>query len=202
MAVAERVQNGSAAPRPANRPGSKETSIVVTEFLYAIAWPGAGRSLASPWLVRGIAAAVTVPFTAWLLYATRRKPPITSSTDHPPNQFGPPPRSPWVVLLTGALALVPSLVRATPSTTYWAPSTASGQAWKTPHVTYDTYFGKGPAAGSQGAPNYPIDTGLTMGILPSSKSHRQGSPARPPRIPGDVPARRRRAPGQEVRIDR
>ena len=64
---------------------------------------------------------------------------------------------------------MPSLVRATPSTTYWAPSTANCQAWKTPHVTYDTYFGKGPAAGSAGAPNYPIDTGLTMGILPSSK---------------------------------
>ena len=134
-----------------------------------IAWPGAGRSFASPWLAYGIAAAVTVPFTAWLLYGTRRKPPITSSTDRPPNQFGPPPRSPWVVVLTAALVLVPSLVRATPSTTYWAPSTANCQAWKTPHVTYDTYFGKGPAAGSAGAPNYPIDTGLTMGILPSSK---------------------------------
>ena len=114
---------------------------MLTEFLYAIAWPGAGRILASPWLAAcGIAAAVTVPFTVWLLYATRRKPP----TDRPPNQFGPPPRSPWVVLLTGALALMPSLVRATPSTTYWAPSTANCQAFGVPHITYDTYFGKGP----------------------------------------------------------
>ena len=39
------------------------------------------------------------------------------------------------------------------------------QARAGPHVTYDTYFGKGPAAGSQGAPNYPMDTGLTAGIL-------------------------------------
>jgi hypothetical protein len=151
---------------------------VLTQFLYAITWPGAGRSLASPWLVYGIAVAVTLPFTIWLLHGTRRKPP--SSEDRPPNQFGPPPRSPWVALLTAALALVPSLVRATPSTTYWAPSTANGQAFGVPHVTYDTYFDKGPAAGSV----------------------RQGPPARRPRIPLDVPARRRRAPGQEVRIDR
>lgn len=69
----------------------------------------------------------------------------------------------------GILALLPSLAGATPSTTYWAPSTASCQAWGVPHVTYDTYFGKGPAAGNQGAPNYPIDTGLTAGFLPFKK---------------------------------
>jgi hypothetical protein len=68
-----------------------------------------------------------------------------------------------------AMALVPMLAGATPSTTYWAPSTAACQAPGVPHVTYDTYFGKGPAAGSQGAPNYPIDTGLTIGLLPSKK---------------------------------
>jgi hypothetical protein len=58
-----------------------------------IAWPGAGRWPASPWLVQSIALAVTVPFTVWLLHATRRQP-VTSSADRPPNQFGPPPRSP------------------------------------------------------------------------------------------------------------
>lgn len=47
--------------------------------------------------------------------------------------------------------------------------TASCQARGVPHVTYDTYFWKGPAAGSQGAPNYPIDTGLTVGFLPSDR---------------------------------
>lgn len=67
-------------------------SGMLIPLLELIAWPGAGRSLASPWLAAyGIAAAVTGPFTVWLLYATRRKPPIT--TDRPPNQFGPPPRS-------------------------------------------------------------------------------------------------------------
>jgi hypothetical protein len=73
-----------------------------------------------------------------------------------------------VILLVG-IAIVPSLASATPSTTYWAPSTAACQARGVPHVTYDTYFGKGPSAGSQGAPNYPIDTGLTVGVLPFEK---------------------------------
>lgn len=74
-----------------------------------------------------------------------------------------------LVLSTIGFTAVPSLALATPSTTYWAPSTASCQARGVPHVTYDTYFGKGPAAGSQGAPNYPIDTGLTVGFLPFEK---------------------------------
>jgi hypothetical protein len=56
-----------------------------------IAWPGAGRSTVSAWLELAITLAVTVPFTVWLLYSTRRKPP--SAADRPPNQFGPPPRA-------------------------------------------------------------------------------------------------------------
>ena len=70
--------------------------------------------------------------------------------------------------LVGVAAL-PSVAFATPSTTYWAPSTASCQAKYTPHITYDTYFGKGTPPPGAGAPTYPVDTGLTMGILPSSK---------------------------------
>jgi hypothetical protein len=54
----------------------------------------------------------------------------------------------------------------TPSTTFWAPSTASCQDWAVPHLTYDTYFDKGAPAGTQGAPNYPVDTGVTVGFLP------------------------------------
>jgi hypothetical protein len=69
----------------------------------------------------------------------------------------------------GTIALVPAMALATPSTTYWAPSTASCQARGVPHITYDTYFWKGPAAGAAGAPNYPIDTGLTVGFLPFAK---------------------------------
>jgi hypothetical protein len=86
-----------------------------------------------------------------------------------------------VVISTSA-----SLALATPSTTYWAPSTASCQAWGVPHVTYDTYFGKGPAAGSQGAPNYPIDTGLTVGFLPGKKV--QGEAGFDLLLPSDYPA--------------
>lgn len=73
-----------------------------------------------------------------------------------------------VVLLAGVVAL-PSEAFATPSTTYWTPSTATCQARGVPHVTYDSYFRKGEAAGSAGAPNYPIDMGLTVGFLPSDK---------------------------------
>lgn len=61
----------------------------------------------------------------------------------------------------GAVALAPAAAFATPSTTYWAPSVATCQAYKTPHVTYDTYYGK--------KTEYPVDTGLTMGILPGDK---------------------------------
>lgn len=58
---------------------------------------------------------------------------------------------------------------ATPSSTYWAPSTASCQAWNTPHLTYDSYFGQGPSAVTSGAPNYPTDIGITTGFLPFEK---------------------------------
>lgn len=71
--------------------------------------------------------------------------------------------------MTLGLGLVPSGAFATPSTTYWAPSTAACQAFAVPHITYDTYYGKGPLAGAAGAPNFPIDTGLTIGFIPGSK---------------------------------
>ncbi len=71
---------------------------------------------------------------------------------------------------SAALALlVPAIASATPTTTFWSPATASCQPRYVPHVTYDTYFAKGPAAGSQGAPNYPVDLGLSAGILPFDK---------------------------------
>jgi hypothetical protein len=50
---------------------------------------------------------------------------------------------------------------ATPSTTYWAPSTTYIQPYLVPHITYDTYFWKNAA--------YPIDTGITIGVLPFEK---------------------------------
>lgn len=68
-----------------------------------------------------------------------------------------------------AAVLVPAIAQATPSTTFWAPTVATCQAKYVPHVTYDTYFGKGTPPPGAGAPTYPIDTGLTMGVLPWSK---------------------------------
>jgi hypothetical protein len=62
-----------------------------------------------------------------------------------------------------AIVGLPAAALATPSTTYWAPSVATCQAFAVPHITYDTYYGN-----AQGA-SYPIDTGLTMGILKSDK---------------------------------
>jgi len=58
---------------------------------------------------------------------------------------------------------------ATPSTTYWAPSTTFVQGYLVPHITYDTYFGKGIYPGQAGSPIYPVTTGLTMGVLPWEK---------------------------------
>ena len=66
---------------------------------------------------------------------------------------------------------VTSAAWATPSTTYWAPSTTYVQPYLVPHVTYDTYFGKGhiPGFGAGDSPTYPVTTGLTMGVLPWDK---------------------------------
>ncbi len=72
--------------------------------------------------------------------------------------------------LTGCAALAwTTTAAATPSTTYWAPSTTYVQPFLVPHVTYDTYFGRGTAAGQAGSPIYPVTTGLTMGVLPYEK---------------------------------
>ena len=66
------------------------------------------------------------------------------------------------VVMTAAVAtIVPAAAQATPSTIYWAPSVATCQAFGVPHITYDTY------ASTTGA--YPIDTGLTVGLLPGNK---------------------------------
>lgn len=74
-----------------------------------------------------------------------------------------------VALLVAGTALVPAMASATPTTTYWAPSTALCQPKARPHITYDTYFGKGTPPPGAGAPAYPIDTGLEMGVLPWDK---------------------------------
>jgi hypothetical protein len=68
--------------------------------------------------------------------------------------------------LSAAVFLVALAAQATPSTTFWAPSTTAIQPFLVPHITYDTYFWNKPASGANGSPIYPVTTGLTMGVLP------------------------------------
>ncbi len=72
----------------------------------------------------------------------------------------------FVQLAALALLIRAGAAGATPTTTYWAPSTTGVQPYLVPHITYDTYFWRGATAGQPGSPLYPIDTGLTMGVLP------------------------------------
>jgi hypothetical protein len=69
-------------------------------------------------------------------------------------------------LIPAALLAFATAASATPTTTFWAPSTTAIQPFLTPHITYDTYFWKGPIAGQAGSPLYPVTTGITMGVLP------------------------------------
>ena len=68
--------------------------------------------------------------------------------------------APKAIAAAALLALARAAL-ATPSTTYWTVATTYTQPFLVPHVTYDTYFGE-PGA-------FPVDTGLTMGVLPFEK---------------------------------
>lgn len=59
-------------------------------------------------------------------------------------------------LLAALIALAPA-AQATPTTVVWSPATAAIQPFGVAHLTYDTYFGAGV---------YPVDVGLTAGLLP------------------------------------
>jgi hypothetical protein len=65
------------------------------------------------------------------------------------------------ILAACALALTAQTAWATPSTLFWTPATTYIQPFLVPHVTFDTYFND--------KANYPLDMGLTMGILPFEK---------------------------------
>jgi hypothetical protein len=67
-------------------------------------------------------------------------------------------KRPFRAIVAAAVLVIATLAGATPSTTYWTPSTPYTQPFLVPHLTYDTYFGEGGA--------YPVDLGLTIGILP------------------------------------
>ena len=66
-----------------------------------------------------------------------------------------------VALAACALALPAQRASATPSTLFWTPATNYIQPYLVPHITYDTYFND--------KANYPMDLGLTIGILPFEK---------------------------------
>ncbi len=72
----------------------------------------------------------------------------------------------WIPSAVSVALVWAGTASATPTTTYWAPSTTAVQPFLVPHVTYDTYFWRGTVAGQPGSPLYPVDTGLTMGVLP------------------------------------
>jgi hypothetical protein len=65
------------------------------------------------------------------------------------------------ILAACVLALSAQSAWATPSTLFWTPATTYIQPYLIPHITYDTYFND--------KANYPMDLGLTMGILPFEK---------------------------------
>jgi hypothetical protein len=60
-----------------------------------------------------------------------------------------------------ALALSAQAAWATPSTVFWTPATTYVQPFLLPHLTFDTYFNDKAA--------YPIDLGVTVGVLPFEK---------------------------------
>lgn len=63
--------------------------------------------------------------------------------------------------IAAAALATATVASATPSTDFWTPATTYVQPFLVPHLTYDTYFGE------KGA--YPVDTGITIGVLPWDK---------------------------------
>lgn len=72
-----------------------------------------------------------------------------------------------VLVFALSLAFMSGSAHATPSTTYWTPMTIDIQPYGVLHFGVDNYFTvfkKGDEAGS-----FPVDFGLTMGVLPFEK---------------------------------
>jgi|GEM_PF-494992 len=75
-------------------------------------------------------------------------------------------------LLVSCLAFYGYLVSsawATPSTTYWTPSTSDIQPYGVWHITYDTYTTIGKNSPANGGGDFPTTYGLTVGVLPFEK---------------------------------
>lgn len=70
------------------------------------------------------------------------------------------------VLIMSIILVFPGRGHATASSNLWAPSTALCQSFGVPHLTYDSYFRKGPGMTSGHPSAYPTTYGLTVGFLP------------------------------------
>ena len=71
--------------------------------------------------------------------------------------------SPLVLALAAATcALLPGGAASTPTTLFWAPSTAAVQRFAVLHLTYDTYFWPGSSRSAA----HPVVLGVTVGVLP------------------------------------
>ena len=75
-------------------------------------------------------------------------------------------RLPYAIGLVAVLmAAFPNWTGATPTTEIWTPAVADIQPYKVWHLTYDTYFSVAKKL-KDGGHAFPIDVGLTVGILP------------------------------------
>jgi len=72
----------------------------------------------------------------------------------------------WLAL-SGVEGLLATSCFATPSTTYWTPSTSDIQPYGKWHITYDSYFTIGRKGTEKG--DLATDVGLTLGVLPFEK---------------------------------
>ena len=70
------------------------------------------------------------------------------------------------VAIVSSLALA-GVAGATPSTTYWTPTTIDFQSYGVLHIGVDNYFTVGKTGSDASA--FPTDAGLTLGVLPGSK---------------------------------
>jgi len=67
------------------------------------------------------------------------------------------------------LGVLAGMAGATPSTVFWTPCSIDIQAYKSVHLSYDTYFTVAEKGGVRGGSAFPVDMGLTMGVLPFDK---------------------------------
>ena len=76
----------------------------------------------------------------------------------------------WFKILSAVLlAGVPMPASATPTTVFFTPCSIDIQGFKSVHLTYDSYFTVAEKGGTRGGAAFPVDMGLTVGVLPFEK---------------------------------